>query len=141
MANHLLMVEDSPSDIELTREALDTFDNDIEIILAKDGVEAVEYIESLPAGINPPPDLILLDIEMPRKNGFEVLEKIKHTKETREIPVVVMTLSAARGDIDRAYRLGANCCITKPLGFNDFRQILQSLNNFWFEIATLPGSN
>ena len=138
MADTLLLVEDSPADIELVKEVLVEFENDIELKLAKNGVEALEYLESAAEGEKPLPGLILLDLDMPKMDGFEVLENIKNNEDYCQIPAAVFTMSNAREDIVRAYKAGANCCITKPLGFEEFNQIMQALNNFWFEIVNLP---
>jgi CheY-like chemotaxis protein len=138
MSHTLLLVEDSPADIELVKEVLVEFENDIELKLAKNGVEALEYLERAFDGSEEVPDLILLDLDMPKMDGFEVLERIKENKDYCVIPAAVFTMSNAREDIMRAYRAGANCCITKPLGFEDFNQIMQALDNFWFEVVNLP---
>jgi len=138
MSHTLLLVEDSPADVELVKEVLVEFDNDIELKLAKNGVEALEYLKRAFDSSEEVPDLILLDLDMPKMDGFEVLERIKENEDYCMIPAAVFTMSNAREDIMRAYRAGANCCITKPLGFEDFNQIMQALDNFWFEIVNLP---
>lgn len=143
----ILLVEDNPGDVNLTRIALadsprGTFrDQAIEVNLSvvADGVEAMnflhhqgEYHQSVR------PDLILLDWNLPRKDGREVLAEIKADERLQRIPVIVLTTSQAEEDIIKAYNLHANCYITKPVDFHQFMQIVQSIEDFWLTIAELP---
>lgn len=135
----LLLVEDNPGDVRLTREALKSGEVAVHLSVARDGVEAMDFLrkrgtfESAPA-----PDLILLDLNLPRKNGREVLDEIKSDPELKKIPVLVMTTSRADQDIQRAYSLNANCYITKPMDLDEFLRIVRSIEEFWLKTATLP---
>lgn len=136
----LLLVEDNPADIRLTEEALKDGPVRVNLSVAKDGVEAVEFLNRRGRFINAPrPDLILLDLNLPRKNGREVLAEIKADPDLRQIPVVVMTTSMSEQDIERAYELNANCYITKPIELDDFLGIVHSIEDFWLTKAMLPG--
>ena len=138
---NLLLVEDSPADVDLVEEVLTEFENEIDIYSVQNGVKALDYLKQLGDFEKAPrPDLILLDIDMPKMDGFEFLQEIKTDEELSLIPVIILTMSNASEDIEKAYRLGANCCITKPLGFEDFNQIMQAINLFWFTLANLPES-
>ncbi len=137
----LLLVEDNPGDVRLTKEALKAGDVAVNLSVARDGVEAIEFLrregafESAPA-----PDLILLDLNLPRKNGREVLSEIKADPILKKIPVLVMTTSRADQDINRAYSLNANCYITKPMDLDEFLRIVKSIEDFWMKTVTLPTS-
>jgi len=135
----ILMVEDSPSDAFLTREALKQAKESSRIHVVNDGVEAMEFLrrEGAFAGA-PRPDIILLDLNMPRKDGREVLAEIKGDAKLKSIPVIVLTSSSAEQDILHAYNLHANCYITKPADFNRFKEVIKSIEMFWFGKVTLP---
>ena len=135
----ILLVEDSPSDVRLIREALKGTSVPVNIHVARDGVEAMDYLRDSTIGLNPKPDLILLDLNLPRKNGREVLSEIKADPDLRRIPVVVMTTSKAQQDITKAYTLNANCYISKPIELEDFLGVVHSIEDFWLTKATLPG--
>ncbi len=136
----LLLVEDNPGDIRLTEEALKDGPVRVRLSVAKDGVEAVEFLNRQGRFKNAPrPDLILLDLNLPRKNGREVLAEIKADPDLRQIPVVVMTTSKSEQDIERAYDLNANCYITKPIELDDFLGVVHSIEDFWLTKAMLPG--
>ncbi len=138
-AVEILLVEDSPADIELTREALldSKLANNLHVVT--DGVQAMEFLrKSEPYTSAPRPDLILLDLNLPRKNGREVLAEIKADPDLALIPVVIMTVSQDERDVFESYRLHANCYIRKPVNFAEFIGIVQSIENFWFTIVTLP---
>lgn len=135
----ILMIEDSAADVLITREALAEAKLLNTIHVVEDGVEALAYLrkEGSYAGA-PRPDLILLDLNLPRKNGREVLAEIKADEHLKSIPVVVLTTSSADEDILRAYNLHANCYVVKPVEFNSFVTAVQSIRNFWFNVVTLP---
>ena len=135
----ILMVEDSPDDVELTREALKDAKLHIELYVAEDGIEALAFLRRVNGqGQVPRPDLILLDLNMPRMDGREVLAEIKADEALACIPVVVLTTSQAEEDILKSYKLHANCYITKPVDFEQFIKIVQAIEDFWFTIVKLP---
>jgi two-component system, chemotaxis family, response regulator Rcp1 len=135
----ILVVDDSPSDAFLVKEALKKSSKVGEIHTARDGVEAIEFLHRQGQFANAPrPDLILLDLNMPRKDGREVLTEIKNSDRFRCIPVIVLTSSSADSDITRAYQLHANCYLTKPADFTDFKNVIAALETFWFTAVTLP---
>ncbi len=137
--NKLLLVEDSPADIDLVREVLSEFEHNIGLHAVTNGKEALDFLHRQGDYEDAPsPDLVLLDLDLPKMNGFEFLREIRSKKRFQQLPVIVLTMSNAEEDISRAYKNDANCCITKPLGFEDFNQVMQSINNFWFELAQLP---
>ena len=135
----ILLVEDSPTDALLTQRALADarFVNRLNIV--DDGVQALAFLRREPPFANAlRPDLILLDLNLPKKDGREVLEEIKADEFLRIIPVVVLTTSRAEEDILRSYRLHANCYITKPVDFDSFTDAIATLEKFWFAVVTLP---
>jgi len=135
----ILLVEDSPSDVLITREAFEEAKLLNEIHVAEDGVQALEFLRR--QGIYataPRPDLILLDLNLPRKNGREVLAEIKNDPDLKAIPVIILTTSGADEDILNAYDLHANCYVVKPVGFENFLKAVQSIRNFWFSVVALP---
>ena len=143
-AKHIevLLVEDDPGDAELTQAFLEEAKVVINITIVEDGVEAMAYLhqEGKYAGVILP-DVILLDLNMPRKDGREVLAEIKSDDALRHIPVVVLTTSDTDEDILKSYNLGANCYVTKPVGLDEFSRIVQSIEHFWFTIVKLPKSS
>lgn len=135
----LLLVEDNPGDVRLTRDALRSGDVAVNLNVARDGVEAIEFLRRKGAHESAPrPDLILLDLNLPRKSGREVLSEIKADPTLKRIPVLVMTTSRADQDIDRAYSLNANCYIAKPMDLDEFLRIVRSIEDFWLKTVTLP---
>jgi len=135
----VLMVEDSPDDVELTREALKEGKLDIGLHVAENGVEGLAFLRREGKHAQAPePDLILLDLNMPRMDGRELLAEIKADAELARIPVVVLTTSEAERDIATSYRLHANCYITKPVDFEKFIEIVQAIEEFWFRVVKLP---
>jgi two-component system, chemotaxis family, response regulator Rcp1 len=135
----ILMVEDSPSDALITREALDYAKLLHHLSVVEDGVRALAFLRREgPYAQAPRPDLILLDLNLPRKDGREVLMEIKADAQLRTIPVVVLTTSRAEEDIFRAYGLHANCYIAKPVDFVHFAEVVRAIEHFWFTIVTLP---
>jgi two-component system, chemotaxis family, response regulator Rcp1 len=137
----ILLVEDNPGDVRLTREALKEGKVRNNLNVAQDGVEALAYLrrEGRHEGAVRP-DLILLDLNLPRMDGREVLAAIKADPELRPIPVVILTSSQAEQDIVRAYDLHANCYVTKPVDLDQFITVVKSIEDFWFAIVKLPPS-
>jgi two-component system, chemotaxis family, response regulator Rcp1 len=135
----LLLVEDNEPDVRLTQEALKSAKVRNRLSVAVDGVEAGEFLyrKGRFAGA-PRPDLILLDLNLPRKDGRQLLMEIKTDASLRRIPVVVLTTSRNEDDIQRAYDLHANCYITKPVDFNQFTEVVRSIEDFWLTVARLP---
>ena len=132
-------MEDSPSDTELTVEALRDFKVRNHVNIVEDGVQAMQFLRRQgPYTEAPRPDLIMLDLNLPRKDGREVLADIKADDQLKTIPIVVLTTSHAEQDILRAYQLNANCYINKPVDFNQFLEVVRSIETFWLFIVTLP---
>ena len=135
----ILLVEDNPGDVRLTIEALRESKVENTVHLAKDGVEAIAFLRQEEDYEDAPrPGLILLDLNLPRMDGREVLAAIKQDPDLRRIPVVVLTTSKADEDIIRSYDLNANCYITKPVDLDQFVRVVQSIEEFWFSIVKLP---
>jgi len=135
----ILLVEDSPSDTELTVEALREAKVRNHLSLVEDGVQAMDFLHRRGVFARAPrPDLIMLDLNLPRKDGREVLAEIKSDSALKSIPVVVLTTSKAEQDVLRAYNLHANCYITKPVDFEQFLKVVRSIESFWLFIVTLP---
>ena len=135
----ILLVEDNPGDIRLTREGLKEgriFNN---LSVVEDGVEAMAFLRRKGEYADAPhPDLILLDLNLPKKDGREVLKEIKSDPKLRRIPVVILTTSRAQEDIMDTYDQHANCYITKPVDFDQFVNVVKSIENFWLTIVRLP---
>lgn len=135
----ILLVEDSPGDVELTQEALRESKIAIDLQVVSDGEEAMAYLHQAPPFTDAPrPDLILLDLNLPRKDGREVLAEIKSNPELKFIPVVILTTSQAEEDILKSYHLHANCYITKPVDVGQFFTVVKSVEEFWFTVVKLP---
>jgi two-component system, chemotaxis family, response regulator Rcp1 len=135
----ILLVEDNPGDVRLTREALQSDRPWSNLNVVKDGVEAMAYLRLAGSfAAAPRPDLILLDLNQPGKDGREVLAEIKSDEDLKVIPVVVLTTSKAEEDIRNAYRLHANGYISKPASLRQFRSIVKSIEDFWFAAVNLP---
>ena len=136
----ILLVEDSPADVRLTKEALkeEKIHNNLSVV--NDGVEAMAFLHRQGKYSKAArPDLILLDLNLPKKDGREVLKEIKSDKEFKAIPVVVLTISKAEEDVIKSYNLHANCYITKPIDLNQFAKVVKSIQEFWLTIVKLPG--
>ena len=131
----ILLVEDNPGDVQLTREAFMEGKIRNNLTVMRDGVEAFEYLKKQQSVR---PDIILLDLNLPRMGGLEVLEKIKDDSELRMIPVVILTTSQDEADIAKSYRSHANCYIVKPVDFEKFMQVVRSLEDFWLTVVRLP---
>jgi len=135
----ILLVEDNPGDVRLTEEALDEGGVLNNLHVVTDGVEAMEFLRCEGEYADTPqPDLILLDLNLPRKDGTEVLQEIDEDRALRRIPVVVLTSSEAEEDIARSYELHANAYITKPVDIDQFIDVAQELESFWLSIVKLP---
>jgi two-component system, chemotaxis family, response regulator Rcp1 len=138
-AIEILMVEDNPGDVRLTREALKGGRVWNELNVVADGVAALDYLYGRPPYEKKArPDLVLLDLNLPKKDGREVLAAMKRDDALKTIPVVILTTSQAEEDVVRAYDLNANCYVTKPVDFEQFTRIVQAIEQFWLSIVTLP---
>ena len=135
----ILLVEDNPGDIRLTKEALRTAKVSNRLRVAEDGVEATAILFRQGKYANAPlPDLILLDLNLPRKDGREVLREIKADPVLKRIPVIILTTSQAQPDVLMAYAMQANCYITKPVDYERFQAVVKAIENFWLSIVRLP---
>lgn len=138
----ILLVEDNPADVKITQRALRDGASPVELLVVRDGQEAVEYLLRQGAYADQPdwrrPDLILLDLNLPRLNGLQVLERIRATPSLRTTPVVVLTTSRRQEDVQQMYAAGANTYIEKPQDFNRFVQVLQTIERYWLGTALLP---
>ncbi|OJH37435.1 response regulator [Cystobacter ferrugineus] len=138
----ILLVEDNPGDVRLTIEALKEGKVSNRLSVARDGVEALAFLRREGPHANAPrPDLILLDLNLPRRDGREVLADIKADARLRRIPVVVLTTSKAEEDILRTYDLHANCYINKPVDLDQFISVVRSIDDFWLSVVRLPGGD
>ena len=138
----ILLVEDNPADVDLTREALEECRVAVEMTDVDNGHDALQFLrrEGKYSGATMP-DLILLDLNLPGKNGRDVLYEIGKDSQLRAIPVVILTSSAAHEDIVKAYDLGANCYISKPVDLGEFQKIVEAIESFWLTLVKLPGKN
>jgi len=135
----ILMVEDNPGDVRLTVEALKEAKVRNNLHTVEDGVEALAFLRREGRYAEAPrPDLVLLDLNLPKMNGREVLAVIKEDPDLRRIPVVILTVSQAEQDIVRSYNLHANCYITKPVDLDQFLEVVKSIENFWLTVVMLP---
>lgn len=138
-AIEILLVEDSPRDVDLTREALDVAKVASRLHVVDDGVDAIDFLLRRGRFTNAPrPDIILLDLNLPNKDGRQVLLEIKADANLAQIPIVVLTTSQDDEDILRAYQLHANCYIAKPIDFNQFLRIVSAIEEFWLTVVNLP---
>ena len=139
MPTNVLLVEDSPGDVRLTQEAFRDANQDIDLHVANDGVEAMAFLLREGAHADAPrPDLILLDLNLPIMDGREVLAEIKQSPSLKRIPVIVLTTSSADEDIIRSYDLHANSYISKPVNYPQFLAVIEQIESFWISIVTLP---
>ena len=135
----ILLVEDNPGDHRLTKEALHEGKVYNNLHWAQDGVEAIEFLKRRGKYKDAPrPDIILLDLNLPKKDGRQVLSEIKQDDDLRYIPVVILTTSKAEEDVLKSYHLHANCYVTKPVDLDKFITVVQSIDRFWLTIVTLP---
>jgi len=139
MPIEVLLVEDSPGDVRLTREAFREANGAIHLNVAYDGVEAMAFLRKTGKHVNAPrPDLILLDLNLPKMDGREVLAHIKDDESLRLIPTVILTTSDAEADIAKSYQLQANCYLSKPVQLDAFESLVKSINDFWLVKVKLP---
>jgi len=135
----ILLVEDSPGDVRLTKEAFHDAKTSIHLHVASDGVEAMAFLRREGVNANAPrPDFILLDLNLPRMDGREVLALIKEDQSLKTIPTVILTTSEAEADIVKSYQLQANCYLSKPVQLEEFERLVKSINEFWLTIVKLP---
>jgi chemotaxis family two-component system response regulator Rcp1 len=136
---HVLLVEDSPGDVRLTQEAFRDADPAVHLHIATDGVEAMAFLRRKGSQTAAPrPDLILLDLNLPRMDGREVLAHIKEDEDLKTIPTIILTTSEAEADIVKSYQLQANCYLNKPVQLDAFESLVKSINDFWLTKAQLP---
>ncbi|HEX6492842.1 MAG TPA: response regulator [Candidatus Dormibacteraeota bacterium] len=136
---NILLVEDNPGDVRLTLEALRDGRIANQLHVVNDGEDALAFARREGEHFDAPrPDLILLDLNLPKKDGREVLEELKNDPELHRIPVIVLTTSSAESDVLRSYDLHANCFISKPIGYDDFIAAVRSIENFWLKLVQLP---
>lgn len=139
MPIEVLLIEDSPGDVRLTKEAFRDANEAVRLSVARDGVEAMAFLRREGAFADSPrPDLILLDLNLPRMDGREVLALIKEDQDLKTIPTVILTTSDAEADIVTSYELQANCYLSKPVEFEAFEALVSSINEFWLMKAKLP---
>ena len=139
MPIEVLLVEDSPGDVRLTQEAFHDANKSVHLHVASDGVEAMAFLRRGGPHIHAPrPDLILLDLNLPKMDGREVLALIKRDENLRTIPTIILTTSEAEADIVKSYQLQANCYLTKPVQFDAFEILVRSINDFWLTKVKLP---
>lgn len=139
MATEVLLIEDSPGDVRLTQEVFREANIAIKLSVAQDGVEAMEFLRRDGCHANAPrPDLILLDLNLPKMDGREVLALIKADDKLKSIPTVILTTSEAEADIVKSYHLQANCYLNKPVELDVFESLVKSINDFWLTRAKLP---
>jgi chemotaxis family two-component system response regulator Rcp1 len=139
MPIQVLLIEDSPGDVRLTKEAFREANRTIHINVANDGVEAMAFLRREGAHAHAPrPDLILLDLNLPRMDGREVLARIKEDGGLKTIPTVILTTSEAEADILKSYQLQANCYLIKPVQLDEFEAVVKSINDFWLTKVKLP---
>lgn len=135
----ILLVEDNPGDADLAREALEGGKINNQLFVVTDGEAAMDFLYKTGRFADAPrPDLILLDLNLPRKDGREVLADIKANQDLKSIPVVILTTSQSEEDVIKSYNLHANCYITKPIDLNQFIKVVRSIENFWLSIVVLP---
>ncbi|VAX33759.1 hypothetical protein MNBD_NITROSPIRAE01-885 [hydrothermal vent metagenome] len=141
----ILLVEDNPHDIEIARRAFSKNNAELTLVVVSYGQDALDYLNHRgkfhPPDISPRPSLILLDLNLPRMNGLEVLKKIKNTPHLQSIPVIILTASERNEDIAPSYALGANTYIQKPIKFSDFLDIAKGIQKYWADVASLPEQN
>ena len=137
--SNVLLVEDSPGDIRLTQEAFRAANPSVYLHVANDGVEAMVFLRNQNGHASSPrPDMILLDLNMPRMDGRQVLAEIKKDDNLKTIPTVILTTSEAEVDVARSYQLQANCYLTKPVQLDAFEELVKSINEFWLTTVRLP---
>lgn len=134
----LLLIDDDEEDIQITSDLLHEQKIRVYMDIARDGVEGLDYLLKRKNKMKELPDLILLDLNMPRKNGIEFLKEMREYEELKLIPVIILTSSQSEQDIEKSYIEGASCFVTKPVGIDEFHKIVNALNDFWFSIVKYP---
>ena len=135
----VLLVEDNPGDVKLTKKAFEKGSIEARIEVAADGVEALDYLRERNDGADAlVPDLVLLDLNLPKKSGYEVLEEIKSDPDLRRLPVVILTSSESESDVIDTYDDHANAYLTKPVSFAGFQEVVEKIEDFWFCVSELP---
>ena len=138
----ILLVEDNPADVEITIEAFRRSHKGNRVFVCRDGEEALDFLfqrgKFTRAGSAPRPDLILLDLNLPKKNGTEVLEQVKTNLGMKDIPVVMLTTSDRDEDVSQCYKVGANSYLTKPVQFDDCLKLVEDIQQYWLQISKLP---
>ena len=141
-AVRVLLVEDSPADVVLTKEALRRASIPMEVSTVGDGVEALAFLRRENRYVDAPrPDLILLDLNLPRRRGDQVLAEMTSDPTIATIPVIVLTTSRSEADVSAAYAAGANCYVAKPFDLDEFDDVIRSIEKFWMELAMLPAQS
>ena len=139
MPVEVLLVEDSPGDVRLTRDAFRETNESIRLHVAVDGVEAMDFLKKRGLFVDSPrPDFILLDLNIPKMDGREVLAQIKKDNDLKTIPTIILTTSDSEADIRKSYELQANCYLNKPVQLDDFESVVKSINDFWTTKVKLP---
>ncbi len=138
----ILLIEDSPGDVRLTKEALNEIKMDSELYIVNDGVEAYEFLTKKDKYSDmPTPDLILLDLNLPKMDGRELIERIKENEKLKSIPVIVLSTSNDQEDVNKLYQLQANCYLTKPVDFLGFIELMKAIEMFWMRLVLLPSKS
>ncbi len=136
---NVLLVEDNPADVRITLEALKAGKIKVKMSVVNDGVEAMNFLMKKGKYSNEHlPNIILLDLNLPRKDGREVLEEVKNDPDLKSIPIIILTSSKAEEDIQKSYQLHCNCYLSKPVGLNEFETLITLINNFWLTVVRLP---
>lgn len=136
---NILLVEDNPADARLIEEVFKDTNVKNRIFVVKDGVEAMDFLYNENNYVDAPrPEIILLDLNLPRKDGREVLKEVKANEDLKSIPIVILTTSSAKEDVIRTYNNHANCYITKPVDFDQFLQVINAIEDFWLKVVNLP---
>lgn len=137
---NILLVEDHQADVDLTKKAMATIPHSRTIHVAIDGVEALAFLRKQGRFADSPmPDLVLLDLNMPRKDGWAVLSEMRADPKLDTLPVVILTTSASPSDVQKAFHLGANAYVVKPISFTNFTRVIRAIDEFWFGVSVLPG--
>jgi CheY-like chemotaxis protein len=136
---NILLVEDNPADARLINEVFKDTNVNNKLHVVKDGVEAMDFLNKANEYIDAPqPDIILLDLNLPRKDGREVLREVKKNEDLKSIPIVILTTSSAKEDVIKTYNNHANCYITKPVDFDQFLMVINAIEDFWLKVVKLP---
>ncbi len=134
----ILLVEDSQSDARLIKEFLEEININIDLNTVKDGIEALEYLHKHCKPVDNCPNIVILDLNLPKMNGNEVLKEMKKDPDLKKIPVIILTTSTAQEDINECYEALASCYISKPVEFDEFAKVIKIINEFWFDTVLLP---